>query len=247
MRRIVPTLTDIGTTLAPLYIATAMFALRAQQSITNWDDRSAYVFDNASRYLSLVQLHTTTARPIQFHDQLLFLQADEHPFTPNDPWGTLFFSVTISTALFRFQTTFFIVISSNSFTHKLIPTCSHPTSFSKCVALIMAHIYCEPATVILPPSPVNNHQLPCPIYLINFPHRHPHQSQRPTLHILLRRSVEVLSLMSFGHCRIDKHLYCLPPTIARHRMIFIDHETTTPILMIPDRRPSSGSKTVKSK
>jgi len=88
IRRIVPTLTAIGATLAPLYIDTAMFALRAQQSITNWDDRSAYVFDNASRYLSLVQLHTTTTRPIQLHDQLLFLQADEHPFTPNDPWGT---------------------------------------------------------------------------------------------------------------------------------------------------------------
>jgi len=42
IRRIAPTLTDIGT---------AMFALCAQQSITNWDDRSAYVFVNASRYL----------------------------------------------------------------------------------------------------------------------------------------------------------------------------------------------------
>ena len=70
---------------------TAMFALRAQQRITNWDNRSAYVFDNASRYLSLVQLHTTTTRPFQLHDQLLFLQAGEHPFTPYDPWGTLIF------------------------------------------------------------------------------------------------------------------------------------------------------------
>jgi hypothetical protein len=38
-------------------------------------------------------------------------------------------------------------------------------------------------------------------------------------------------------CRIDKHLYYLPPTIARYRMIFIDLATTTPILMIPDKRP----------
>jgi len=126
-----------------------------------------------------------------------------------------FFSVTISTALFRFQTTFFIVISSNSFTHQLIPTSSHPTSFSKCVELILALIFCEPATVILPPPPVYTHQLPCHIYLINCQHRHPRQLQRPTLHIILRRSVEVLSLTSFGHCRIDKHLYYLPPTIAR--------------------------------
>ena len=67
-----------------------MFALRAQQHITNWDSRSAYVFRNATRYLSLVQLHTTTSRPFQLHDQLLFLQSGEHPFTPDDPWSTLF-------------------------------------------------------------------------------------------------------------------------------------------------------------
>ena len=148
-----------------------------------------------------------------------------------------FFRVTISTALFRFQTTFFIVISSNTFTHQLITTCSHPTSFSTCVTPIMAHIYCEPATVILPPTPVHNHQLPCHIYLVNFQHRHPRQPQRPTLRILLRRSVEVLFLTAFGLCRIDKHRYYLPPTIARYRMIFIDLATTTPILMIPDKRP----------
>ena len=36
VRRLVPTFTDI---LAPLYVETAMFALRAQQHITNWDSR----------------------------------------------------------------------------------------------------------------------------------------------------------------------------------------------------------------
>ena len=48
VRRIVPTFTDISSSLAPLYIETAMFALRAQQRITNWDNRSAYVFNNAT-------------------------------------------------------------------------------------------------------------------------------------------------------------------------------------------------------
>ena len=90
VRRLVPTFTDISSSLAPLYVETAMFALRAQQRITNWDSRSAYVFNNATRYLSLVQLHTTASRPFQLHDQLLFLQSGEHPFTPDDPWGTLF-------------------------------------------------------------------------------------------------------------------------------------------------------------
>jgi hypothetical protein len=36
-------------------------------------------------------------------------------------------------------------------------------------------------------------------------------------------------------------------SLARYRMIFIGLETTTPILMIPDKRPSSGSKIVMSK
>ena len=36
IRRLVPTFTDISSSLAPLYIETAMFALRAQQRITNW-------------------------------------------------------------------------------------------------------------------------------------------------------------------------------------------------------------------
>ena len=90
VRRLVPTFTDISSSLAPLYIETAMFALPAQQRITNWDSRSAYVFNNATRYLSLVQLHTTASRPFQLHEQLLFLQSGEHPFTPDDPWDTLF-------------------------------------------------------------------------------------------------------------------------------------------------------------
>ena len=90
LRRLVPTFTDISSSLAPLYIETAMFALRAQQRITNSDSRSAYVLNNATRYLSLVQLHTTASRLLQLHDQLLFLQSGEHPFIPDDPWGTLF-------------------------------------------------------------------------------------------------------------------------------------------------------------
>ena len=90
VRRIVPSLTGISSSLAPLYIETAMFALCAQQRITNWDNRSAYVFNNATRYLSLVHIHTTASRPFQLHDQILCLRSGKHPFTPHDPWGTLF-------------------------------------------------------------------------------------------------------------------------------------------------------------
>ena len=90
IRRLVPTFTDISSSLTPSYVETNMFALRAQQHITNWDNRSAYVFRNASQYLSVVQLHTTASRPFQLHDQLLFLQSGDQTFTPADPWGTLF-------------------------------------------------------------------------------------------------------------------------------------------------------------
>jgi hypothetical protein len=79
-----------ATTRANIYAETNNFSLHEQQRITNWDHRSAYVFNNASAYLFLVQLHTTSTRPLQLNDKILFLQPAQHPFQPADPWGTLF-------------------------------------------------------------------------------------------------------------------------------------------------------------
>ena len=125
IRRFVPTFTDISSSLIPSYVETDMFALRAQQHITNWDSRSAYVFRNATRYLSLVQLHTTTSRPFQLHDQLLFLQSSEHPFTPDDPWGTLFAQRHYQYRVAQISND----VLHSSFTHQHKPSSSHPTSF----------------------------------------------------------------------------------------------------------------------
>ena len=66
-----------------------MFALHDMQRITNWDHRSSYIFTNATSYLALVRLHSTESRPLQLNDQLLFLQATQHPFLHHDPWGTI--------------------------------------------------------------------------------------------------------------------------------------------------------------
>lgn len=87
---LVPTLPNIISSRGPIYVETNNFALSEQQRIINWENRSAYVFTNAFTYLSLIQLYTTSTRPFQFNDNILFLQPDQHPFTPADPWGTLF-------------------------------------------------------------------------------------------------------------------------------------------------------------
>jgi hypothetical protein len=89
-RQLVPTLANISSSRRPIYEETGNFQLPEQQRIVNWNLRSAYVLTNASTYLSLIQLHNTSTRPLQLYDNILFLQPDQHPFQPADPWGTLF-------------------------------------------------------------------------------------------------------------------------------------------------------------
>jgi hypothetical protein len=89
-RRLVPTLSNVSSSRRPIYEETGNFQLPEQQRIVNWDLRSAYVLTNASTYLSLIQLHNTSTRPLQLYDNILFLQPAQHPFQPADPWGTLF-------------------------------------------------------------------------------------------------------------------------------------------------------------
>lgn len=122
-RRLVPTFTNISSTPAPLYIETTMFALHELQHITNWDNRSAYVFINTASYLSLVQLHNTDSRPLQLHDQLLFLQASQHPFVPHDPWGTI--CTYTGTYLLRVNATSVIHPTSNPTSSTSVPGSGH--------------------------------------------------------------------------------------------------------------------------
>ncbi len=203
-----------------------MLALRAQQSITNWGDRSAYVFDNASRYLSLVQLHTTTTRPIQLHDQLLFLQAGAHPFIPDDPWGSLFLQR-------HYQ--YHVVQISNDVLHcdfvELFYAPANTDIFASDIVLKMHCTYSGTYLLRASKSDTTSPAGPHPSASV------PHQLSASSSTSILRRSVEVLSLTFFDHCRLNKHRYYLPPTIARYRVIFIGLETTTPILMIPDKLP----------
>jgi len=62
-----------------------MFMLQDQQYITNWDDTTDYVMGALNDYLSKVQLHHTTARPLQLNDHLLFLHSADHQFDSADP------------------------------------------------------------------------------------------------------------------------------------------------------------------
>ena len=124
VRRLVPTFTDISSSLAPLYVETAMFALRAQQCITNWDSRLAYVFNNATRYLSLVHLDHSNS----MINSCFYSLANIHSL-PMTRGALCSLSVTINTALLKFLMTSCFVISSSFFTHRHKPSSSRPTSF----------------------------------------------------------------------------------------------------------------------
>lgn len=56
--------------------------------ITNWTDTSTYDLNNQD-YLDKVQLCTTTTRPLQLLDEILFLHSNEVTVIPHDPWETI--------------------------------------------------------------------------------------------------------------------------------------------------------------
>ena len=70
------------------YVATTMFQLPDQQSITNWVG-TATQQAQYSNYMARVQLCHNGIRPLQRDDEILFLHSNQHRFTPHRPWDTL--------------------------------------------------------------------------------------------------------------------------------------------------------------
>jgi hypothetical protein len=91
------------------YRRPSAYAVDEQQHISRWTDNTDYILDQ--RYLDMIHLHTTAARPFQVGDQFLFLYSQHHQFTPSDPWATLFLMSQLLCKIVHFQgTVIFTVI-----------------------------------------------------------------------------------------------------------------------------------------
>ena len=72
------------------YSRTSPYSVYQQQHIENWDVDGLIFEGSGAEYIQRLQLRNTNDRPIQLHDNLVFLYCPDIQFTPQAPFDTLF-------------------------------------------------------------------------------------------------------------------------------------------------------------